>query len=129
MWLSMLDGYLHHTCTSKISFSKLSPLPFFRFFWFFHLFFGFLCRPGLRKHEKSCSKPFQAIESKSDCIKISRKWRSASTAPGSKGCAKKKSWYTRSFYLDKLLTCAYGTGSKLASQGGGLWPKVNIGLT
>ena len=29
----------------------------------------------------------------------------------------------------KLLTRAYGTGLQLASQGGGLRPKVNIGLT
>ena len=29
--------------------------------------------------------------------------------------------------FDKLLTRAYGTGSKLASQGGGLRPKLNIG--
>ena len=78
MWLSMLDGHLHQTCTSKISFSKLSLLPFVCFFWFFHLFFGFLCHSGVRKHEKSCSKPFQAISSKSDCIKISGKWSSAS---------------------------------------------------
>ena len=31
--------------------------------------------------------------------------------------------------LHKLLTHAYSTGSQLALQGGGLWPKVNIGFT
>ena len=30
-------------------------------------------------------------------------------------------------YYHKLLTRAYGTESQLASQGGGLRPKVNIG--
>ena len=29
--------------------------------------------------------------------------------------------------FDKLLTHAYGMESQLALQGGGLWPKVNIG--
>ena len=55
MYLSMLDGHLHKQ-------NQLFQAKYTTFFPLFSPFFYFLCCSGLRKHEKSCSKPFQAIE-------------------------------------------------------------------